>query len=194
MEGHVPRAIWRRRRTTDSPRPAGAAMGRPAASGRSFARQMLLVSVGRRGAAPLIDAPERRRPSTHAPAWRRSTTNRAGQPGTAPRAHAPLDSGRRRYPRGPEDATDAPPGADPAPARRAHGLPADQVRAGAGLHAGEPAAGHDRDHVRGAPAWTRVSARPACSPASPSTASTARSPASSAWPARSAYRWTRWAT
>src|SRR6185295_9508175 len=47
-EGYVPRAPWRRRRTTDSPRPAGRRWaGRLRRSG-SFARQVLLVRVGRR--------------------------------------------------------------------------------------------------------------------------------------------------
>src|SRR6185436_11913871 len=59
MEGHVPRAIWRRRRTTDSPRPQGRQWAGRLRQGGSFARQMLLVRVGRRGTAPLIDAPER---------------------------------------------------------------------------------------------------------------------------------------
>ena len=48
MEEHVPRAPWRRRRTTDSPRPAGRRWaGRLRRSG-TFARQVLLVRVGRR--------------------------------------------------------------------------------------------------------------------------------------------------
>src|SRR6266540_1937056 len=47
MEDYVPRAPWRRRRTTDSPRPAGRRWaGRLRRSG-SLARQVLLV--GRRG-------------------------------------------------------------------------------------------------------------------------------------------------
>jgi CDP-diacylglycerol--serine O-phosphatidyltransferase len=58
MEGHVPRAIWRRRRTTDSPRPKGRQWAGRLRQGGSFARQMLLVRVGRqRGTAPVIDAP-----------------------------------------------------------------------------------------------------------------------------------------
>jgi CDP-diacylglycerol---serine O-phosphatidyltransferase len=56
MEGHVPRAIWRRRRTTDSPRPQGRQWAGRLRQGGSFARQMLLVRVGRRGATPVIDA------------------------------------------------------------------------------------------------------------------------------------------
>lgn len=59
MEGHVPRAIWRRRRTTDSPRPYGRQWAGRLRQGGSFARQMLLVRVGRRGSAPVIDAPTR---------------------------------------------------------------------------------------------------------------------------------------
>lgn len=48
MEGYVPRAPWRRRRVTDSPRPAGRRWaGRLRRSG-TFARQVLLVRVGRR--------------------------------------------------------------------------------------------------------------------------------------------------
>jgi CDP-diacylglycerol---serine O-phosphatidyltransferase len=47
MEGPVPRAPWRRRRTTDSPGPGGRWTGRLRRS-RSFARQVLLVRVGRR--------------------------------------------------------------------------------------------------------------------------------------------------
>jgi len=54
----VPRAIWRRRRTTDSPRPQGRQWAGRLRQGGSFARQMLLVRVGRqRGATPVIDAP-----------------------------------------------------------------------------------------------------------------------------------------
>ena len=53
----MPRAIWRRRRTTDSPRPQGRQWAGRLRQGGSFARQMLLVRVGRqRGAAPVIDA------------------------------------------------------------------------------------------------------------------------------------------
>src|SRR6185436_4309339 len=48
MEEHVPRTPWRRRRTTDSPRPAGRRWaGRLRRSG-TIARQALLVRVGRR--------------------------------------------------------------------------------------------------------------------------------------------------
>src|SRR6187551_3218632 len=48
MEEHVPRTPWRRRRTTDSPRPAGRRWaGRLRRSG-TLARQALLVRVGRR--------------------------------------------------------------------------------------------------------------------------------------------------
>jgi CDP-diacylglycerol--serine O-phosphatidyltransferase len=48
MEDELPRALWRRRRTTDSPRPAGRRWaGRLRRSG-TFARQVLLVRVGRR--------------------------------------------------------------------------------------------------------------------------------------------------
>jgi CDP-diacylglycerol--serine O-phosphatidyltransferase len=48
MEEHVPRTPWRRRRTTDSPRPAGRRWaGRLRQSG-TRARQALLVRVGRR--------------------------------------------------------------------------------------------------------------------------------------------------
>src|SRR5688572_24316236 len=48
MEGrHVPRAIWRRRRTMDSPRPAGRQWTGRLRAGGSKARQMLLVPVGR---------------------------------------------------------------------------------------------------------------------------------------------------
>jgi CDP-diacylglycerol--serine O-phosphatidyltransferase len=43
----VPRTLWGRRRTTDSPRPAGRWAGRLRRSG-SLARQVLLVRVGRR--------------------------------------------------------------------------------------------------------------------------------------------------
>jgi CDP-diacylglycerol---serine O-phosphatidyltransferase len=46
----VPRAPWRRRRTTDSPRPKGRLTGRLRRGG-SFARQVLLVRVGRRRGA-----------------------------------------------------------------------------------------------------------------------------------------------
>ena len=48
----MPRAPWRRRRTTDSPRPGGRRWaGRLRRSG-TFARQVLLVRVGRRGHEP----------------------------------------------------------------------------------------------------------------------------------------------
>src|SRR3954470_16618842 len=50
MEEHVPRTPWRRRRTTDSPRPAGRRWaGRLRRSG-TIARQALTVRVGRRRA------------------------------------------------------------------------------------------------------------------------------------------------
>jgi CDP-diacylglycerol--serine O-phosphatidyltransferase len=50
MEEHVPRAPWRRRRSTDSPRPAGRRWaGRLRRSG-TIARQALTVRVGRRRA------------------------------------------------------------------------------------------------------------------------------------------------
>jgi CDP-diacylglycerol--serine O-phosphatidyltransferase len=52
MEEYVPRALWRRRRTTDSPRPAGRRWaGRLRRSG-TLARQVLLVRVGRRRRDP----------------------------------------------------------------------------------------------------------------------------------------------
>src|SRR5262245_12160537 len=47
MEGPVPRAPWRRRRSTDSPRPAGRWAGRLRRGG-TVARQVLLVRMGRR--------------------------------------------------------------------------------------------------------------------------------------------------
>ncbi len=43
----MPRALWRRRRLTDSPRPAGRQWTGRLRAGGSFARQMLLVPVGR---------------------------------------------------------------------------------------------------------------------------------------------------
>ncbi len=46
----MPRAPWRRRRTTDSPRPAGRSWTGPLRRSGSLARQVLLVRVGRRGA------------------------------------------------------------------------------------------------------------------------------------------------
>jgi CDP-diacylglycerol--serine O-phosphatidyltransferase len=48
----VPRAPWRRRRTTDSPRPAGRRWAR-LRRGSTFARQVLLVRVGRRDGDPV---------------------------------------------------------------------------------------------------------------------------------------------
>jgi CDP-diacylglycerol---serine O-phosphatidyltransferase len=48
MEEHVPRTPWRRRRTTDSPRPAGRRWAGRLRRGGSLARQALLVRVGRR--------------------------------------------------------------------------------------------------------------------------------------------------
>ncbi|GAA0387647.1 hypothetical protein GCM10009541_33290 [Micromonospora gifhornensis] len=44
----MPRAPWRRRRTTDSPRPAGRSWTGPLRRSGSLARQVLLVRVGRR--------------------------------------------------------------------------------------------------------------------------------------------------
>lgn len=49
MEGNVPRAPWRRRGTTDSPRPGGRRWAGRLRRGGAFARQVLLVRVGRRG-------------------------------------------------------------------------------------------------------------------------------------------------
>src|SRR4051794_1881998 len=46
--GNVPRAPWRRRRTTDSPRPAGRRWAGRLRRSSTFARQVLLVRVGRR--------------------------------------------------------------------------------------------------------------------------------------------------
>jgi len=51
----VPRAPWRRRRTTDSPRPAGRWTGKLRRSG-TFARRVLLVPVARRRRNPLTGA------------------------------------------------------------------------------------------------------------------------------------------
>src|SRR3982750_4885887 len=48
MEEHVPRTPWRRRRTTDSPRPAGRRWAGRLRRGGTIARQALLVRVGRR--------------------------------------------------------------------------------------------------------------------------------------------------
>ncbi len=49
----MPRAPWRRRRTTDSPRPAGRRWAGRLRRSSTFARQVLLVRVGRRdGAVP----------------------------------------------------------------------------------------------------------------------------------------------
>lgn len=49
MEENVPRAPWRRRGTTDSPRPGGRRWAGRLRRGGAFARQVLLVRVGRRG-------------------------------------------------------------------------------------------------------------------------------------------------
>jgi CDP-diacylglycerol--serine O-phosphatidyltransferase len=60
LEEIVPRTLWGRRRTIDSPRPAGRWAGRLRRSG-SLARQVLLVRVGRRRrqpGAPLLGLPE----------------------------------------------------------------------------------------------------------------------------------------
>src|SRR4051812_36597569 len=46
--GVVPRTPWRRRRTTDSPRPAGRRWAGRLRRGGTLARQALLVRVGRR--------------------------------------------------------------------------------------------------------------------------------------------------
>src|SRR6476619_6997560 len=47
---HVPSTPWRRRRTTDSPRPAGRRWAGRLRRGGSLARQALLVRVGRHSA------------------------------------------------------------------------------------------------------------------------------------------------
>jgi CDP-diacylglycerol--serine O-phosphatidyltransferase len=46
MEGHVPRAPWRRHRTIDSPRPTGRRWSRPLRRGGTVARRVLLVGRG----------------------------------------------------------------------------------------------------------------------------------------------------
>jgi CDP-diacylglycerol--serine O-phosphatidyltransferase len=59
LEEIVPRTLWGRRRTIDSPRPAGRWAGRLRRSG-SLARQVLLVRVGRRRRQPrtaILDLP-----------------------------------------------------------------------------------------------------------------------------------------
>ncbi|SCG77709.1 CDP-diacylglycerol---serine O-phosphatidyltransferase [Micromonospora siamensis] len=58
----MPRAPWRRRRTTDSPRPAGRRWAGPLRRSSTFARQVLLVRVGRRDGdlMPGTDLPEPR--------------------------------------------------------------------------------------------------------------------------------------
>src|SRR5690349_9247323 len=48
MEEHVPRTPWRRRRTTDSPRPAGRRWAGRLRRGGTIARQALLARVNRR--------------------------------------------------------------------------------------------------------------------------------------------------
>src|SRR4051812_40423082 len=48
MEEHVPRTPWRRRRTTDSPRPAGRRWAGRLRRGGTIARQALSIRVGRR--------------------------------------------------------------------------------------------------------------------------------------------------
>ncbi len=53
MEGSVPRAPWRRRRATDSPRPAGRWTGRLRRGG-SFARQVLVGRGRREGRRPTV--------------------------------------------------------------------------------------------------------------------------------------------
>ena len=52
----MPRALWRRRRTTDSPRPAGRRWAGRLRRSSTFARQVLLVRVGRRDGDPRIGA------------------------------------------------------------------------------------------------------------------------------------------
>lgn len=52
----MPRAPWRRRRTTDSPRPAGRRWAGPLRRSSTFARQVLLVRVGRRDGAAAVGA------------------------------------------------------------------------------------------------------------------------------------------
>lgn len=83
----MPRAPWRRRRTTDSPRPAGRWTGRLRRSG-SLARQVLLVRVGRRRREPLngttmVRAEPTSRPSPDLARYR-GTAEAAGPPRTIP--------------------------------------------------------------------------------------------------------------
>ncbi len=97
MEEHVPRAPWRRRRTTDSPRPAGRRWaGRLRRSG-TIARQALTVRVGRRrtesGRAVTAVRPGARYTSTdllHAPrpAIEGRLVGPALEPATTPAADA----------------------------------------------------------------------------------------------------------
>ena len=164
----MPRAHWRRRRTTDSPRPAGAgngqagcggAVARPAgalagqsrssrrhgrrpAPPRCSCRRRLAAARGGRGPAQpgcVYDAPCGLH-ATSFPAAPVSPARAAARPPptTAPAVSIPLLPGERT--------------------RR----PADQVRARHGLHPRQPAAGHDRDlprRHRRRPRWPRSPAR-----------------------------------
>ncbi len=141
MEEHVPRTPWRRRRTTDSPRPAGRRWaGRLRRSG-TLARQALLVRVGRRDRRRRsrrtdLVLPAHRYTDRAAPSGYGSTAGSPRPRRRSPRsspvspALAPADPGRRR-------AGDV----DPAAARRAHPRPPGQLRAGQRLHPGQPRAG-----------------------------------------------------
>ena len=176
----MPRTPWRRRRTTDSPRPAGRRWaGRLRRSG-TLARQALLVRVGRRSG-------ESGRAATATRAEVIYTGHRALEPRPA-RSGAGRHTWRRPRSR--------PPSSRPGASRC---CPASTPR---------PAGSASPWSTRARwPAWRSAcsrsswpcratsGSRPAAwSPAWPSTASTARWPASSACPARSAPRWTRWPT
>lgn len=67
----MPRAPWHRRRTTDSPRPAGRRWAGQLRRGSTFARQVLLVRVGRRDGDSQgvtdVALPEPRYPETRRP-------------------------------------------------------------------------------------------------------------------------------
>ena len=100
----MPRAPWRRRRTTDSPRPAGRRWAGRLRRSSTFARQVLLVRVGRRDGAGRRRRRPGLRPSTATSIGSAAGTastgtsapsvqvDRAGQPGRSPRQHP----GRRR--------------------------------------------------------------------------------------------------
>ena len=176
----MPSTPWRRRRTTDSPRPAGRRWAGRLRRGGTLARQALLVRVGRRsGESGRAATATRAEVIYTGPELGRRPDRRRRR-----RSHlaAPAVAARSR----PTDAVSLLPGEHTMARRLRFAL----VNA---LHPGQPRA--SACWRSSWPCTARSAARPpAWSPAWPSTASTAPWPASWASRARSAPRWTRWPT